>query len=391
MDKARLTKIDALLQESVDKGQFAGVNALILKDGKEEYYGQAGVADIEKGIALNRDTIFRLYSMSKPVTAAAAMILVERGMIDLLDPVEKYLPGFKNQTYYTDGGVAKVEIAMTIKDLLGMVSGMPYGGAQGHAEIKMQQLWDEVAAGQKAGKKMGTVEFANRMGQLPLAFAPGKKWQYGVSADVMGAVIEVVTGKNFGAFLREEIFEPLGMHDTGFYLPEEKKNRFAATYGLTAEGLVRWTGAHLCILPEYHKEPEFQSGGAGLLSTIGDYGKFAAMLANGGEYNGVRILSKRTVRFMTQNQLTEEQHKYLTWDSLKGHGYGNFMRVVEHEGQAVSIAPKGEFGWDGWLGTYFCVDPEDKMVLLFFVQRLDAGTTDYTRKFRSMAYAALED
>ena len=114
-------------------------------------------------------------------------------------------------------------------------------------------------------------------------------------------------------------------------------------------------------------------------------------LRNGGEYNGVRILSKRTVRFMTQNQLTEEQHKYLTWDSLKGHGYGNFMRVVEHEGQAVSIAPKGEFGWDGWLGTYFCVDPEDKMVLLFFVQRLDAGTTDYTRKFRSMAYAALED
>ena len=391
MDKARLAKIDALLQEAVDKGQFAGVNALVIRDGKEEYYGQAGVADIEKGIGIARDTIFRMFSMSKPVTAAAAMILVERGMIDLLDPVEKYLPGFKDQTCYTEGGVAKVEIPVTIKDLLGMVSGLPYGGAQGYAEIRMQQLWDEVAAGQREGRETGTVEFANRMGQLPLAFAPGKKWQYGVSADIMGAVIEVVTGKNFGAFLREEIFEPLGMHDTGFYLPEEKKHRFAATYRLTEKGLERWTGAHLCILPEYHKEPEFQSGGAGLLSTIEDYAKFAMMLANGGELDGKRILSKRTVRFMTQNQLSDEQKKYMTWDSLKGHGYGNFMRVVEHEGMTVSIAPKGEFGWDGWLGTYFCVDPEDKMVLMFFVQRIDAGTTDYTRRFRSMAYAALED
>ena len=391
MDKQRLAKIDALLQESVEKKQFAGVNALIIKDGKEEYYGQAGVADIEKGIAISRDTIFRMFSMSKPVTAAAAMILVERGVIDLLDPVEKYLPGFKGQTYYTEGGVAKVEIPMCIKDLLGMTSGMPYGGAQGHAEIKMQQLWDEVAAGQKKGEEVGTVDFANRMGQLPLAFKPGAKWQYGVSADVMGAVIEVASGKNFGQFLHDEIFAPLGMNDTGFYLPEEKKERFAATYRLTENGLERWTGAHLCILPEYHKEPAFQSGGAGLLSTIEDYAKFAMMLCNGGELDGVRILSKRTVRFMTQNQLTDEQKKYMTWDSLRGHGYGNFMRVVEHEGMAVSIAPKGEYGWDGWLGTYFCVDPEDKVVLMFFIQRIDAGTTDYTRKFRSMAYAALED
>jgi CubicO group peptidase (beta-lactamase class C family) len=299
------------------------------------------------------------------------MILVERGVIDLLDPVEKYLPGFKEQTYYTAGGTAKVDIPMCIKDLLGMTSGMPYGGAQGHAEIRMQQLWDEVAAGQKKGEETGTVEFANRMGQLPLAFKPGSKWQYGVSADIMGAVIEVASGKRFGDFLREEIFEPLGMKDTAFWLPEEKKHRFAATYRLTEGGMERWTGAHLCILPLYHKEPEFQSGGAGLLSTIDDYAKFAMMLANGGELNGVRILSKRTVRFMTQNQLTEEQKKYMTWDSLRGHGYGNFMRVAENEGMTMSLTPKGEYGWDGWLGTYFCVSPEDKAVLMFFVQRID--------------------
>ena len=201
----------------------------------------------------------------------------------------------------------------------------------------------------------------------------------------------MASGKRFGDFLREEIFEPLGMKDTAFWLPEEKKHRFAATYRLTEGGMERWTGAHLCILPLYHKEPEFQSGGAGLLSTIDDYAKFAMMLANGGELNGVRILSKRTVRFMTQNQLTEEQKKYMTWDSLRGHGYGNFMRVAENEGMTMSLTPKGEYGWDGWLGTYFCVSPEDKAVLMFFVQRIDAGTTDYTRKFRSMAYAAMED
>lgn len=390
MDKQRLARIDGLLNEMVEKKKAAGVNALVLQGGKEQYYGQAGYADREAGRPMRRDVIFRLFSMSKPVTAAAAMILVERGVIDLLDPVEKYLPGFRDPYYCTEDGVKPCDVPVALKDLLGMTSGLPYGGTSGYAEIRMQELWDEVAKGQEEGRETGTVDFANRMGRMPLAFRPGQKWLYGVSADVMGAVIEVASGMRFGDFLREEIFEPLGMKDTGFALPSSKAERFAAAYRVGPEGLTRWGGAHLCLFPDYDREPAFQSGGAGLLSTIDDYARFAQMLANGGQLDGVRILSPRTVRYMASNQLTPAQQDTMLWDSLRGHGYGNFMRVVTQEGAAPSLAAQGEFGWDGWLGTYFAVDPADDLVLLFMIQRLDSGTVDYTRRFRSIAYAALE-
>lgn len=390
MDKQRLARIDGLLTEMVEKNMAAGVSAMVIQGGEEQYYGQAGYADIEAGRPMQRDAIFRLFSMSKPVTAAAAMILVERGVIDLLDPVEKYLPGFKDPYYCTEDGVKPCDVPVVLKDLLGMTSGLPYGGTASYAEQRMQQLWDEVAQGQREGRETGTVEFADRMGRMPLEFRPGQKWKYGVSADVMGAVIEVASGKRFGDFMREEIFEPLGMKDTGFSLPSAKKERFTAAYRVKPEGLERWGGAHLCLFPEYDHEPAFQSGGAGLVSTIDDYARFAQMLANGGELDGVRILSKRTVRYMASNQLTPAQQDTMLWDSLRGHGYGNFMRVVTQEGAAPSIAAKGEYGWDGWLGTYFAVDPADDMVLLFMIQRLDSGTVDYTRRFRSIAYSALE-
>ena len=390
MDKQRLARIDGLLNEMVEKKMAAGVNALVIQGGVEQYYGQAGYADIEAGRPMQRDAIFRMFSMSKPVTAAAAMILVERGVIDLLDPVEKYLPGFKDPYYCTEDGVKPCDVPVVLKDLLGMTSGLPYVGTATYAELRMGQLWDEVAQGQKEGRETGTVEFADRMGRMPLEFRPGQKWKYGVSADVMGAVIEVASGKRFGDFLREEIFEPLGMKDTGFSLPSSKKERFTAAYRVKPEGLERWGGKNLCIFPEYDHEPAFQSGGAGLVSTIDDYARFAQMLANGGELDGVRILSRRTVRYMASNQLTPAQQDTMLWDSLRGHGYGNFMRVVTQEGAAPSIAAKGEYGWDGWLGTYFAVDPADDMVLLFMIQRLDSGTIDYTRRFRSIAYSALE-
>ena len=390
MDKQRLARIDGLLNEMVEKKMAAGVNALVLHGGAEQYYGQAGYADVEAGRLMQRDSIFRLFSMSKPVTAAAAMILVERGVIDLLDPVEKYLPGFRNPHVCTEDGVKPCDVPVVLKDLLGMTSGMPYGGTATYAELRMGQLWDEVAQGQIEGRETGTVEFADRMGRMPLEFRPGQKWKYGVSADVMGAVIEVASGKRFGDFLREEIFEPLGMKDTGFSLPLSKKERFTAAYRVKPEGLERWGGAHLCLFPEYDHEPAFQSGGAGLVSTIDDYARFAQMLANGGELDGVRILSRRTVRYMASNQLTPAQQDTMLWDSLRGHGYGNFMRVVTQEGAAPSIAARGEFGWDGWLGTYFAVDPEDGLVMLFMIQRLDSGTIDYTRRFRDIVYSALE-
>lgn len=389
MNTEVLARIDAVMQAAVQAGDIAGCSAMVIKDGRQMYYGQSGWANREKQQPMARDTIFRLFSMSKPVTAAAAMLLMERGVIDLLDPVSKYLPGFANQVYATNGGLARASVPVSIKDLLGMTSGIVYGGAVGAAEISMQALWDEVQAGQARGVETSTVDFANRMGAVPLAFDPGTKWQYGASADIMGAVIEVASGKRFGDFLHDEFFEPLGMVDTGFYLPEDKRDRFAQMYDKTADGLVPVVTGHLCILPFYDHEPAFQSGGAGLLSTMDDYAKFACMLAQGGQLNGVRILSPRTVAYMAQNQLTDGVRQSMAWDSLRGHGYGNFMRVVMQEGQAPSMAAAGEYGWDGWLGTYFCVNPTDHMVLMFMVQKVGAGTMDVTRKFRNISYAAL--
>lgn len=390
MDQKRLSGIDGILQRAVDDGQVAGLNAMVWQGGREQYYGEAGLADREAGISMTRDRIFRIFSMTKPVTSAAAMILLERGELDLLAPVSKFLPGFEDQVVYNGVGLEKVEVPMKLKDLMGMLSGMPYGGAMGFVETRMQALFDEVQDQQIKGNETSTVEFANRMGRVPLLFQPGTKWRYGVSADVMGAVIEIVSGKRFGDFLKDEIFKPLGMNDTGFWVPEEKRNRMAAVYEMKEQGLKRFEIRHLAIIPTYDHEPAFQSGGAGLTSTIDDYAKFACMLANGGELDGKRILSRRTIQYMTSSQLSPKVQETANWDSLRGYGYGNFMRILNNEGLSVTPGSLGEFGWDGWLGTYFCVSPRDNMVLLMMMQKVGAGTTEVTRKFRCTAYASLE-
>jgi len=391
MNQSHLSCLDGILQRAVDEGQVVGLNAMVIQNGVEQYYGEAGLSDREAGTPMSRDRIFRIFSMTKPVTSAAAMILLERGELDLLAPVSKFLPGFEDQVVYNPvtNAFEKVLLPMTLKDLMGMLSGMPYGGPNGFVETRMQALFDDVVRLQKEGKETSTIDFANQMGQLPLLFQPGTKWQYGVSADVMGAVIEVISGKRFGEFLHDEIFKPLGMNDTGFWVPTEKRNRMTAAYEAQPDGsLERFTRGHLALLPEYDHEPAFQSGGAGLVSTIDDYAKFGKMLVNGGELNGTRILSRRIVQFMTSSQLTSEQQKSFNWDSVRGYGYGNFMRVLNNEGLCLTPGSLGEFGWDGWMGTYFCASPRDDMVLLMMMQRI--GSNDVVRRFRSVAYTALD-
>ena len=390
LNQQRLSEIDKVLAHAVEDQQVVGVSAMVLQQGKERYYGQAGLADREEHRPMSRDTIFRLFSLSKPVTAVAAVILLERGELDLLAPVSRFLPGFENQKVFNGTALEPVNRPVVLKDLLGMVSGIVYGGAVGFAQTQMQALFDQVEGMQAQGKELSTYELANRIGQIPLAFQPGTAWQYGLSADIMGAVIEVVTGKRFGDFLREEIFEPLGMKDTGFWVPPEKQKRLAAVYEETSQGLLRYKKPRLAILPQYDREPAFQSGGAGLVSTIEDCAKFAAMLSGNGALGATRILSPRTVRYMASNQLSAKVRETAQWDSLRGYGYGNFMRVLTEEGQAVTLGSVGEFGWDGWLGAYLCVSPKDNMALVMMMQKVGAGTTEVTRKFRSVAYASLE-
>lgn len=392
MNQKKLTRLQNLLQEMTDTGFISGVNCMVIQNGTEQCYYEAGFRDISGKLPITRDTIFRLYSMSKPVTSAAVMILLEEGRLDLLDPVSKFLPGFQNPYKIVDGMAVPVTRPVTIQNLLNMTSGLVYLGEGNPAEVRSMALFEEMISGLDEEKPITTQEFANRLGRLPLAFAPGERWQYGASADVLGAVIEVVTGMSFGEFLAERIFKPLGMKDTGFYVPAEKQYRLAKVYQATENGLTENTYSHLGIRHHMDTPPAFESGGAGLASTIDDYARFAQMLLNKGSLEGAKILSPKTVEFMTNAHLTPTQQTYVNqWESLPGYTYANLLRIMKDPDAAVFLGSKGEYGWDGWLGTYFMNDPAHNLTFLIMHQKTDSGTTTYTRKLRNVLFSALED
>ena len=381
-------KLSACLRQAVENHEAAGVSLLILKDGRELCHVREGYADIETGKPLGRDSIFRLYSQSKPVTAAAVMILADRGVIDLMAPVDQYLPGFANpRVVEADGTIRPALRAPWIIDLLGMTSGLCYpdvDAAGQYADRVFQEDQKQIAA----GGGMDTLTFCNKLGELPLAFDPGTRWRYGTSADILGAVIEAATGKRFSDFLREEIFDPLGMKDTAFWVPEDKRDRLVTCYRRVPGGLEKFSSLHLAV-GQYDREPAFESGGAGLVSTLDDYAAFARMLMNGGMADGGRILSEAAVRFMTAPQLNETLRKDM-WENLSGYNYSCLMRVCDHPGRAVLFTEKNEYGWDGWLGTYFANLPEQKITFLLAQNVTDAGTTAVTRKCRNILSAYMD-
>ncbi len=381
-------KLLACMERSLENGEEAGLNLLAARNGEELCYAEAGFADIASGKPIRRDSIFRLYSMSKPITAAAVMILAERGMIDLMDGVDRYLPGFRNpRVIGADGTVSPLPRAPWIMELLGMTSGLCYPDADPAGQAAARVFEEEHALIEDGGG-MDTLTFMNRLGEQPLAFMPGTHWRYGTSADALGAVIEAVSGKRFGDFLREEIFEPLGMKDTGFWVPEEKRDRFVKAYRRTEHGLEEFRHLHLAV-GRYDRRPAFESGGAGLVSTPDDYLAFAAMLMNGGAWKGQRILGENTVRYMTTPQLAGNVRRDL-WDSLDGYSYGKLMRICTEPGACAHIAGQGEYGWDGWLGTYFINLPESGITMLLFQNTTDTGTASVTRKCRNILAAETE-
>ena len=379
-----------ILQESVASGFIAGANLMVLKDGKEQFYCAEGWADREAGLPIERDTIFRLYSMSKPVTAAAVMILMEEGRIDLMDPVSMYIQSFQDQKVWTPEGLVPVERPMEVRDLLSMTSGLVYGGGPSVPEMEAQKVFDEAILKIGTVEEIGTVEMAEKLGACPLMFHPGTQFMYGTSADILGAIVEIVSGQRFGTFLKERIFDPLGMEDTGFYVPAAKQGRLAKVY-INGQSDKVYTFSHLAIQNDMGHAPAFESGGAGLVSTITDYARFATMLLNGGTYKGQRILSESTVRYMTTHHLTAQQQPFMdfAWQGLAGYSYGNLMRVLVDPSQAVHAVFAGEYGWDGWLGAYFCNAPEDRMTFLLMYQLTDTGTTRLTRLLLNQLGAAL--
>lgn len=373
-------RVQEILQRTCDKKEVAGVSVLFFNQGEEVLYCQAGFADIAQQRAIRRDTIFRLYSMSKPVTAAACMLLMERGVIDLLDPVARYLPDFEKVRVWQGDTWAPACRPVTVHDLLSMQSGLPYPGENPPGR-EAARLFEETPA-------LSTVEFAGALARCGLEFQPGSQWRYGSSADVMGAVVEVAAGRSFRDFLKEELFAPLEMADTDFYVPAEKQCRLARTYD--AGTLAEYTGDRLQIQNRMETIPTFQSGGAGLASTIDDYSHFTSMLLNGGSFKGKRILSPATVAYMTSGQLPKGGRYHMGWDSLHGYSYGSFMRVLESPGEAAGTGFAGEYGWDGWLGPYFANFPRQNASLLMMMQRRDAGTWRLTRQVRNAVLSGLE-
>lgn len=392
MNLEKLGSIQAIMREMTQRGFVSGMNCMVMQHGEEQFYYETGYRDIATESRMTRDTIHRLYSLTKPVTAAAVMILLEEGRIDLLDYVSDYLLGFRNRYVIEHGVIVPVKSPITIQNLLNMTSGLTYPGEGSPAEIRSDKLIEEIKEKLMTKQAHTTVEVANRIGKLPLAFVPGTAWQYGLSADVLGAIVEVVSGMRFSHFLKERIFEPLGMDDTDFYVPEDKQERLAKVYRETDGRLVEETECHLGIQNQMKTRPAYESGGAGLCSTIDDYAKFSQMLLGGGIYRGTRVLSSRTVEYMTTAHILPAQRAGIeAWESLKGYTYGNLMRIMTAPEEAAGLASRGEYGWDGWLGTYMMNDPAHDLTLLIMQQKTDSGTTAYTRRMRNVLFAALDD
>lgn len=380
---------DQLMNGEIQNSRLAGANILVIDKDKEIFFQSYGYADKERNIPMKRDTMFRIFSMTKPITAAAVMILFERGMLDLFDPVSKYLPGFKNQKVLEHGSSVPVKREVEIRDLLNMTSGIPYPDKNQESQSKMSEIFENTLCKIKEGGRTNTIEFCNSLGACPLEFQPGEKWLYGFSADILGGIVETISKETLGEFFKNEIFNPLGMNDTGFYLNEKQRSRLAQAYQEVSGGhLQPYTDIRYGIDPDANVLA-YESGGAGLYSTIDDYKKFAMMLCHGGTYEGRRVLSKKTVDFMRTNQLTEQQQSTVTWEFFQGVGYGNLMRVLLNKAGNETNGTNGEFGWDGWMGTYFTIDPVNESVILYFIQRVNTGTNEITRKVRAIAYAML--
>lgn len=379
-------ELGRLWQEEIDGRRVAGVVMGVYEQGEEAYYGAWGMADREKGLPMGRDTICRLYSMSKPVAAAAAMILWERGLLDLDAPVSAYLPEYAGIRVIKNGILEETKRPVRISNLLNMTAGIVYPD-EDEAGKKMEGLFDRIHDKIRIGTGYTTRETAYEIAKIPLCCQPGGRWRYGLCADVLGAVMEVVTGKKLSVFYKEEIFGPLGMEDTGFYVEKSKQERLAQLYkqvckdGKTVLEIDwdRHLGLTLCLEP-----PAFESAGAGLLSSLEDCSRFCRMLAGKGAYGGVRILKESTVEGFTRNRLDDRQLCSVNFAHLPGYGFGSFMRILMDGEKAGTRENAGEFGWDGWCGPYMSVDIRNHRTVLFLLQVSAYSNWDLTRKLRRM-------
>lgn len=397
LDAARLARIEALLDERyVSKGKLKGVDVLVARDGKAAYRAKLG-AMREDGTPVREDTIYRIASMTKPLTSIAVMMLVEEGAIALEDPVTKVLPEFAGLSVYTGGGgdapfmPGRPAHGMRIVDLLTHMSGLTYG---------IQNRTNLDAAYRKArldghASLPGNDHFIAELAKLPLEFAPGEGWNYSVSTDVLGVIVARLSGMSLGQFFQSRIFDPLGMVDTGFSCPPEKLHRLADAWSY-----VPGAAPHLLDKAETSnlvRAPKFESGGGGLLSTLADYHRFAAALVNGGGIDGVRLVSPKTLALMASNflpggaDLTQVSSSLFSEANNAGTGFGLGFGVTIDPTRALVPGSAGEFFWGGIFSTAFFVDPVEKLHMVFMTQLLPSSAYPIRRQLKTLIYAALTD
>jgi CubicO group peptidase (beta-lactamase class C family) len=386
----RLERLHSAMKGFVDRKEVSGIVTLVAREGKTVDLHAVGMQDIEKNLPMKTDAIFRIASMSKPITSVAIMMLFEENRLFLSDPVSKFIPAFKGSTVLEDGKPVPARRAITIRDLLTHRSGITYGFLNG-AAIGNGYRKNGVTDG-LTSTTLTLEEGINRLAAEPLVSQPGAAFNYSLSTDVLGRVVEVASGEPFNVFLRDRIFKPLKMNDTDFIVPEAKWSRLVTVYSPDGKGGIRpmndpETFGNTNMSPwAYYKEGKtYFSGGAGLASTASDYARFANMLLGGGALDGVRLLSPKTIEVMTVNHTAEVPHPLPIAGVGKDFGLG--FSVVTDLASTQTLGSEGMYGWSGIYGTNFWVDPKEKLIAVMMVQKYPGPTVSGT--FQPMVYQAL--
>ena len=384
----RLGRIDTIMREAVDSHRVPGVVVMVLRHGKVAYRGAWGWADREAGRKMTADAVFRIASQSKAVTSVAVMMLLEEGRLTLGDPVAKWIPSFREAKVASPGDtglvLTPVKRPITIRDLLTHTAGISYGhDSLVRGEYLAAGLGPDSGQGWYfADRTVPICDDMDRLGTLPFVAQPGEQFVYGYNTDILGCVVERASGQSLDEFFSRRIFRPLRMADTRFYLPADQRTRLAAVYAQSDSGPVRAPDGPVGQ-GDYVEGPRRSfSGGAGLLSTAGDYARFLQMLANGGELEGARLLGPRTVGLMVSDQIDSVY-------GLPGMGFGLGFEILEDPGRAGEYGSPGRFGWGGAYGTSYWVDPAEALVVVYMVQYPTRANSELRSRVRNLVYQAI--
>jgi CubicO group peptidase (beta-lactamase class C family) len=397
MSSERLKRIDSFMAAKyIDTGKLPCAQTMVWRRGQLVHSSVLGQADVARGVALCEDAIFRIYSMTKPVTSVAFMMLVEEGSVALDDPVHRYIPEWRNLGVFEAGIQGAYQTRRTAQpmrciDLLRHTAGLTYG---------FQNRTNVDAAYRKArigdfDTEGGLEAMVAQLAGLPLEFSPGEAWNYSVSTDVLGYLVEKISGVPFDRFLKDRIFGPLKMDDTGFFVPADKRGRFTACYALTPSGkVVLQDDSQKSI---YLSDPPLKSGGGGLVSTAADYLRFSRMLMNGGELDGARIISPKTLKLMTLNhlpggrELVEVSRSLFSEAVFEGLGFGLGFAMTVNQARTKTPGSLGEYFWGGMASTAFWVDPVEDLTVVFMTQLMPSNSYPIRRELRTLVYAAVTD